>query len=183
MMPLLIGGGVLLIIIIWFISINNRLVSLKNNRENAFADIDVQLKQRNDLIPQLVGAVKGYMNHESEVLTRVTEARSKSMQAGTIPEKIAAEGMMASAMAGFRMQIEAYPDLKANENFLELQRELSDTENKIQASRRFYNSVVLSLNTKVESFPDTIIANMFGFTKKDYFEVTEAEKEVVKVSF
>ena len=113
MWGLLIGLGVLLILIIWIVSINNRLVSLKNGRENAFADIDVQLKQRNDLIPQLMGAVKGYMNHESEVLTKITQARNQSMSAQTIPDKIAAEGMMASAMSGFRMQVEAYPDLKA----------------------------------------------------------------------
>ena len=114
MIPGLIIGGVVLILIIWFISINNRLVALKNNRESAFADIDVQLKQRYDLIPQLLGAVKGYMNHESETLIRVTEARSRCMQAGTISEKIAAEANLGAAMSGFNIQLEAYPKLKAN---------------------------------------------------------------------
>ena len=129
MIPGLIIGGVVLILIIWLISINNRLVSLKNNRESAFADIDVQLKQRHDLIPQLIGAVKGYMNHESEVLTRVTEARSRCMQAGTISEKIAAEASLGAAMNGFNMLIEAYPDLIANANFMNLQEEIGDIEN------------------------------------------------------
>jgi LemA protein len=182
MMPLLIGGGVLLIIIIWFISINNRLVSLKNNRENAFADIDVQLKQRNDLIPQLVGAVKGYMNHESEVLTRVTEARSKSMQAGTIPEKIAAEGMMASAMAGFRMQIEAYPDLKANTNFMHLQTEIGDIENKLASVRRFFNSATKEYNNGIEQFPSSVVAGFKKYVKEPMFDLGYEQREKMEVA-
>src|SRR3989338_6172734 len=124
MIPLLVGGGILLILIIWYISANNKLVALKNNRENAFADIDVQLKQRHDLIQQLLGAVKGYMDHESGVLTRVTEARSRAMGASSVNDKIAAEAQLGAAMSAFQIQVEAYPDLKANTNFMQLQHEI-----------------------------------------------------------
>lgn len=182
MMGLLIGLGVLLILIIWIVSINNRLVSLKNGRENAFADIDVQLKQRNDLIPQLMGAVKGYMNHESEVLTRITEARNQSMSAQTIPDKIAAEGMMASAMSGFRLQVEAYPDLKASANFMHLQTEIGDIENKLSAVRRYFNSATKEYNDGIEQFPSSIIAGFKKYGREPMFDLGVEQRERLEVA-
>jgi LemA protein len=179
MIPLLITGGVVLLIIIWFISINNRLVSLKNNRENAFADIDVQLKQRYDLIPQLLGAVKGYMNHESEVLIKVTEARSRCMSAGSISEKIAAEGQMAAAMTGFKMQVEAYPDLKANTNFMHLQTEIGDIENKLSSVRRYFNSATREYNNGIEQFPSNIVAGFKKYVKEPMFELNYEERQTM----
>ena len=178
MIPLLITGGVVLLIIIWFISINNRLVSLKNNREIAFADIDVQLKQRYDLIPQLLGAVKGYMNHESEVLIKVTEARSRCMSAGSISEKIAAEGQMAAAMSGFNMQIEAYPDLKANQTLAQLTEELTSTENKVAFARQAYNDSVMAYNNRREVFPSSIVAGMFNFSPAALLDIPADKAEV-----
>jgi len=171
LIPLIIVGVVVLLIIFWFISINNKLVALKNNRENAFADIDVQLKQRHDLIPQLLGAVKGYMNHESETFIKVTQARNACMQAGSINDKIAAEGMLASAMAGFKLQVEAYPELKANQNFLKLQDEISDIENKLAAVRRFFNSATKEFNNCVEQFPSSIVAGMKKYTREPMFDL------------
>jgi LemA protein len=182
MVGLLIGLGVLLILIIWIVSINNRLVSLKNGRENAFADIDVQLKQRNDLIPQLMGAVKGYMNHESEVLTRITEARNQSMSAQTIPDKIAAEGMMASAMSGFRMQVEAYPDLKASANFMHLQTEIGDIENKLSAVRRYFNSATKEYNDGIEQFPSSVIAGFKKYGREPMFDLGVEQRERLEVA-
>jgi LemA protein len=167
----LIIGGVVLILIIWMISINNRLVALKNNRESAFSDIDVQLKQRYDLIPQLLGAVKGYMSHESEVLTRVTEARSRCMQAGSISEKISAEQNLGAAMNGFNIQLEAYPDLKANTNFMHLQSEISDIENKLAAVRRFFNSATKEYNNGIEQFPSSIIAGFKNYKTEPMFDL------------
>ncbi|MDF3028970.1 MAG: LemA family protein [Fluviicola sp.] len=164
-------GVVVLILIIWLVSINNRLVSLKNNRESAFADIDVQLKQRYDLIPQLLGAVKGYMNHESEVLTRVTEARSRYLKADTISEKIAAENNMGAALNGLNIQIEAYPDLKANTNFMHLQQEIGDLENKLAAVRRFFNSSTKEYNNGIEQFPSNLIANFKGYKTEPMFDL------------
>ena len=179
MIGLLIGAGIVLILIIWFISINNRLVALKNNRESAFSDIDVQLKQRYDLIPQLLGAVKGYMDHESEVLTRVTEARSRSMQAGTISEKIAAEASLGAALNGFNMQIEAYPDLKANSNFMHLQSEIGDIENKLAAVRRFFNSATKEYNNGIEQFPSNIIAGIKGYKAEPMFDLGTEQRQTL----
>lgn len=179
MIGLLIAGGIVLILIIWFISINNRLVALKNNRESAFSDIDVQLKQRYDLIPQLLGAVRGYMDHESEVLTRVTEARSRSMQAGTISEKIAAEASLGAALNGFNMQIEAYPDLKANSNFMHLQSEIGDIENKLAAVRRFFNSATKEYNNGIEQFPSNIIAGMKGYKTEPMFDLGTEQRQTL----
>lgn len=167
----LIIGGVVLILIIWMISINNRLVALKNNRESAFSDIDVQLKQRYDLIPQLLGAVKGYMSHESEVLTRVTEARSRCMQAGSISDKISAEQNLGAALNGLNIQIEAYPDLKANTNFMHLQSEISDLENKLAAVRRFFNSATKEYNNGIEQFPSSIIAGFKKYKTEPMFDL------------
>ena len=177
MIPLLVGLGVLVILIIWFISIYNTLVHLRNNRENAFADIDVQLKQRHDLIPQLVATVKGYAKHEDSVLTKVTEARNAAMKAGTVNEKIAAEAALAGAMSQFTMQMEAYPDLKANTNFMHLQQEMGDIENKLAAVRRFFNSATKELNNGVQKFPSNIIAGMFKFGQEPYFDLGVVQRE------
>ncbi len=176
---LIITGVIILILIIWLVSINNRLVSLKNNRESAFADIDVQLKQRYDLIPQLLGAVKGYMNHESEVLTRVTEARSGYLRAGTIAEKIEAENKMTSAMNGFNIQMEAYPDLKANTNFMHLQQEIGDLENKLAAVRRFFNSSTKEYNNGIEQFPSNMIAKSKGYKTEPMFDLGVDQRQTL----
>ena len=168
------------------ISAYNRLVRLRNNRENAFADIDVQLRQRHDLIPTLVETVKGYMKHERELLTEVTNARARAMSAGSINEKIAAESQLSSALGGIQVAVEAYPDLKANQNFLNLQEEISDVENKLAAARRFFNSATRELNVSVESFPSNIVAGMFGFKKEPMFDLGDSRvtmEEPPKVSF
>ncbi len=168
---------VAIVLVIFVVSLYNKLVSYKNNRENAFADIDVQLKQRHDLIPQLVNAVKGYMEHEAGVLQRVTEARAKAMGATSIEGKIQAEQELGSALQGLRVQVEAYPDLKANTNFLQLQNEISDVENKLAASRRYFNSATREYNVAVQSFPSNIIAGMFGFHREPMFDVGTSERE------
>lgn len=168
---------VAVVIGIFLISLYNKLVAYKNNRENAFADIDVQLKQRHDLIPQLVSSVKGYMEHEAGVLTRVTEARSKAINASTIDGKIAAEQELGSALQGLQIQVEAYPDLKASSNFIQLQNEISDVENKLAASRRYFNSATREFNVAVQSFPSNLIAGMFGFHTEKMFDVGEVERE------
>ncbi|WP_114752232.1 LemA family protein [Pleomorphovibrio marinus] len=165
------------VLVIFVVSLYNKLISFKNNRENAFADIDVQLKQRHDLIPQLVNAVKGYMEHEAGVLLRVTEARAKAMNASSIEGKIQAEQELGSALQGLRVQVEAYPDLKANTNFLQLQNEISDVENKLAASRRYFNSATREYNVAVQSFPSNIIAGMFGFHREPMFDVGTSERE------
>lgn len=179
MIGLLIAGGIVLILIIWYISANNKLVALKNNRENAFADIDVQLKQRHDLIPQLMGAVKGYMDHEKEVLTRVTAARSGAISASTLNDKIAAEAELGAAMSAFNIQVEAYPDLKANSNFMQLQTEISDIENKLAAVRRFFNSATKELNTAIESIPTNIVANIKKMTPQPMFDLGVEQRETL----
>lgn len=163
----------------------NGFVSLRNRTKEAWADIDVQLKRRYDLIPNLIETVKGYTSHEAETFEKVSEARSKAMQAGTPAEKGEAENALTGTLKSLFAISEAYPDLKANTNFLELQRELSDTENKIQAARRFYNGNVRDLNTAIQMFPGNLIANMFKFTAMDFFQLEEGseEKEPVKVSF
>lgn len=169
--------AVLAVLAIIFITIYNRLVRLRNNREQAFADIDVQLKQRHDLIPQLVSTVKGYMEHERELLTEVTEARANAMQAGTIDEKIVAENRLTGALQGLQVSVEAYPDLKANQNFMDLQQEVSDIENKLAAARRFFNSATKELNTAIEVFPANMIAGMFGFQREQMFDLGSAARE------
>ena len=167
---------VVVLIAFWLIGMYNSLVKLRNNRENAFANIDVQLKQRHDLIPQLVATVKGYAEHEKELLTRVTEARAAAMSATGINDKIQAENQLSSALAGLKVSLEAYPDLKANQNFLQLQGEISDIENKLAATRRFFNSATKELNNAVQTFPSNIIAGMFGFHKEPMFEVPKEER-------
>lgn len=173
--------------ILVLVSLYNKLVKLRNNRENAFADIDVQLKQRHDLIPQLVDAVKGYMKHEEKVLTQITNARAGAVNAGTIDEKIAAENQLTTALSGFNIAVEAYPDLKASSNFTQLQEEISDVENKLAAVRRFFNSATKELNNAVQTFPSNIIAGMFGFQKENMFDLGVAQRETLdkapKVSF
>ncbi|MBQ0118202.1 MAG: LemA family protein [Paludibacteraceae bacterium] len=169
-------GAVVVLLIIWVIGLYNRLIQLRNNRENAFANIDVQLKQRYDLVPQLVASVKGYAAHEKELLERVTEARTAAMGASNINEKIAADTKLSSALAGLRVSLEAYPDLKANQNFLQLQGELSDIENKLAASRRFFNSATKELNNAVQVFPSNIVAGMFHFAKEPMFEIAATDR-------
>ena len=171
---------VVVVLAIWCVSIYNNLVKLRNNRENAFANIDVQLKQRHDLIPQLVATVKGYAQHEKELLERITQARSAAMSANTINEKIQAENQLSSALAGLKVSVEAYPDLKANQNFLQLQTEIADIENKLAATRRFFNSATRELNNAVQTFPSNIFAGMFGFQKEPMFEVPKEERATIE---
>ena len=164
--------------------IYNNLVTLKNRAKEAWADIDVQLKRRYDLIPNLVETVKGYATHEKELFEKVTKARVSAMGAQGIHAKAEAENMLSGTLKSLFAVSENYPDLKASANFLELQRELADTENKIQAARRFYNTNVRDLNIKVESFPDNMIAGAFGFKQMELFQTAnEAEREPVAVKF
>src|SRR3989338_635353 len=184
MSPIFIILAVIALVVLWIIFAYNGFVRLINRAKEAWADIDVQLKRRYDLIPNLVNTVKGYAKHESSAFENVTKARSAAMGAGTIAEKGQAENMLAGALKSVFAIAEAYPDLKANQNFLGLQSELSDTENKIQAARRFYNGNVRDLNTSIESFPGNVIADMFKFEPREFFELEEAAaKEPVKVKF
>lgn len=171
MIALLFILAVLFILFLIAVSIYNRLVRLRNNREQAFADIDVQLRQRHDLIPQLVDSVKGYMGHERGVLTEITEARANAIKATSINEKIAAETRLSSALEGLKVSVEAYPDLKASQNFMDLQREISDVENKLAAARRFFNSATKELNVATEMFPSNILAVLFNFKRETMFEL------------
>jgi LemA protein len=178
--------GIIFLVIVMAISLYNRLVTLRNNREQAFADVDVQLKQRHDLIPQLVESVKGYMGHERGVLTEITEARSNAMKATTIDAKIAAENRLSTALDGLKVSVEAYPDLKASENFMNLQNEISDIENKIAAARRFFNSATKELNVATEIFPSNLIATLFNFKRETMFELGEqraAAEQPPKIQF
>jgi LemA protein len=163
--------GIIVVLLLMAVSVYNRLIRLRNNREQAFADIDVQLKQRHDLIPQLVDTVKGYMGHERGVLTEITEARSNAMKATTINEKIAAEGRLSNALEGLKVSVEAYPDLKASQNFMDLQTEISDIENKLAAARRFFNSATKELNVAIEMFPSNLVAILFNFKRETMFEL------------
>jgi LemA protein len=163
--------AIIVIFILMAVSLYNRLVRLRNNREQAFADVDVQLKQRHDLIPQLVDSVKGYMGHERGVLTDITEARTNAMKATTINEKIDAENKLSTALEGLKVSVEAYPDLKASQNFMELQNEIADIDNKIAAARRFFNSATKELNTATELFPSNLIATLFNFKREPMFEL------------
>lgn len=175
-------------IVIWFIAAYNGFIRLRTRAEEAWADIEVQLKRRYDLIPNLVSTVQGYSKHETSVFEKVTEARAKSISAdsaGNLKDLAQAENMLSGALKSLFAVAEAYPDLKANTNFLELQRELSDTENKIQAARRFYNGNVRDLNIKVETFPSNLVAGMFKFAKKEFFDIPDAgpESQPVAVRF
>lgn len=173
-------------LILWLIYAYNSFVTLVNRTKEAWADIEVQLKRRYDLIPNLVNTVKGYATHESSAFENVTKARNMAMSAqGPTPQHAEAENMLTGALKSIFALSEAYPDLKANQNFLELQRELSDTENKIQAARRFYNTNVRDLNIRMESFPSSIIANVFRFQKMEFFDLpdTDAAQNPVEVKF
>ena len=175
--------GVIVLVIIWMIAIYNSLIKLRNRTDEAWSDIDVQLKRRYNLIPNLVESVKGYAKHERELFEKVTKARTAAMGAQAPGEKAQAENMLSGTLKSLFAVAENYPDLKANENFLELQRELSDTENKIQAARRFYNGNVRDFNTKIQIFPNNMIAGFLNFKEYDFFELDEEEKEPVKVDF
>lgn len=177
--------AILVILVLWAVIVYNGLVSLRARAGEAWADIEVQLKRRYDLIPNLVNTVKGYATHESSAFENVTKARAAAMSAGTLADKAGAENMLTGALKSVFAISEAYPELKANENFLSLQNELSDTENKIQAARRFYNANVRDLNIKIESFPSNIFAGMFGFVKKEFFDLADnnAAQNPVEVKF
>ena len=178
--------GILAALVLWVIFGYNRLIALTNRAEEAWSDIDVQLKRRYDLIPNLVETVKGYMTHEAGTLEKVTAARTAAMGAQTVAQHAEAENMLTGALKSLFAVAESYPDLKANTNFIELQRELTDTENKIQAARRFYNSVIQDLQNALEQFPSNILGSMFGFKTRDFFKLEESEaaaKDPVKVSF
>ena len=177
---------VVVILAAWLVSMYNSLVKMRNNRENAFADIDVQLKQRHDLVPQLVETVKGYAAHEKDTLARVINARNGAIGAKTIDEKIVAENALSSALSGLKITLEAYPDLKANQNFLQLQEEIADLENKLSSVRRYFNSATKEYNNAVETFPSNILAGMFGFRKEVMFDLGEqraALEEAPKIKF
>jgi LemA protein len=179
-----VAGGILIIIALWLVFTFNGLVRRRFRVREAWSDIDVQLKRRYDLIPNLVETVKGYMSHEAGVFEKVSEARSRAMGAKGKDEKLGAENALSSTLKTLFAVSENYPDLKANANFLELQRELADTENKIQAARRFYNGNVMDYNTKTQTFPTNLIAGIFGFKKEEFFGVENAqEREAVKVKF
>lgn len=168
---------VVAVLVIWVVAIYNGLVRLRNNRENAFADIDVQLKQRHDLIPQLVNAVKGYVKHEQQTLQAITNARQQAVQATSINDKIQAEQQLTSAMRGLNIQVEAYPDLKASANFMQLQEEMADIENKLASVRRYFNSATRELNTSIQKFPNVVFAGMFGFTSQPMFDVGAEQRQ------
>lgn len=175
--------AIIVVLAIWIIAVYNGLIRLKNRVDEAWSDIDVQLKRRHDLIPNLVNTVKGYATHERELFEKVTAARTAAMGAQTPAQKEQAENVLSGTLKSLFAVAENYPDLKANQNFLELQRELTDTEDKIQAARRFYNGNVRDFNIKIEIFPNNIFAKVLNFTKREFFEAQEGEKEVVNVQF
>jgi LemA protein len=176
--------GIVVLAVVFFVGAYNSLVGLRNRVKNAWSQIDVQLKRRHDLIPNLVETAKGYMTHERETLAAVTEARSRAMGAGTVAEKGAAESQLTQALSRFLVSVEAYPDLKANQNFLALQEELTSTENKIAFARQSYTDAVNFYNNKIEMFPSNVVAGMFNFRPETFFEIEEpAQREAPKVSF
>lgn len=186
MTPLYIVLGIVAVLAAWLIASYNGFIALVNRAKEAWSDIEVQMKRRYDLIPNLIETVKGYAKHETSAFETVSQARAAAMGASSMADHAQAENMLTGALKSIFAIAEAYPDLKANQNFLELQRELSDTENKIQASRRFYNTTVMALNTGLEQFPGNIVGGMFKFEKRDFFELAENEqaaKDPVKVSF
>jgi LemA protein len=181
---LLILLGLLVVLVLYIIGVFNRLVGLRNQVDNAWSQIDVQLKRRHDLIPNLVETAKGYMTHERGTFEAITQARSQAMGAKGVADAAKAEGLLGQVLTKFMLTVENYPDLKANQNFLALQEELASTENKIGFSRQNYNDQVLFYNNQTQMFPSNIIASMFSFTKRDFFEIqAAAEREVPKVSF
>lgn len=175
--------GVIVLVILWLIAVYNGLISLKNRTEEAWSDIDVQTKRRYDLIPNLIETVKGYAKHEKELFTEVTKARTEAMKATGLANKAAKENMLTEALKSVFAVAENYPDLKASQNFLHLQEELTDTEDKIEAARRFYNGNVRDFNIKIQVFPNNMIARQLGFKEKEMFEAKGGEREPVKVKF
>jgi LemA protein len=179
-----IAVGLVVVVVIAIIGMYNRLVILRTRCEEAWSDIDVQLRRRYDLIPNLVETVKGYAAHERETFEKVTEARAAAIGAKTVQEQAQAENMLTATLRTLFALAENYPQLRASENFMQMQRDLTDTEDKIQAARRFYNSMVRDLNIRVDVFPSSIIAGAFGFRKRDMFEIEEPQaREPVKVNF
>lgn len=176
-------GGIILLAVFWLVAIYNGLVKLKNRVQEAWSDIEVQLKRRYDLIPNLIETVKGYATHERELLEKVTAARTAAMTSGSMAEKAQAENMLSSTLKSLFAVAENYPQLRASENFGKLQDELSDTENKIQAARRFYNSQVRDFNTKIQVFPNNLLAGGFGFTAQEFFDAEAEAEQPVKVRF
>jgi LemA protein len=175
---------VIALLVVFFIAIYNKLVRLKNLVEEGWSGIEVQLKRRANLIPNLIETVKGYMGHERELLTKITDLRAQSMSARQVAEKGRLEGLLSRSLANVFAVAEGYPDLKANQNFLDLQNQLSDIEEQIQLARRYYNGTVRNMNIKVESFPSNIVAGMFNFTKAEFFEIEdEADRAVPEVKF
>ncbi len=176
--------GIVVLAVVFFVGAYNSLVQLRNRVKNAWSQIDVQLKRRHDLIPNLVETAKGYMTHERETLSAITEARSRAMGAGSVAEKGAAETQLTQALSKFMVVVENYPDLKANQNFLSLQEELTSTENKIAFARQSYTDAVNFYNNKIEMFPSNVVAGMFNFRPETFFEIEEpAQREAPKVSF
>ena len=177
-------GGLILLVIFFVIGVYNALVRLRNQVDNSWSQIDVQLKRRHDLIPNLVETAKGYMTHERETFEAITQARSQAMGANNVADSGKAEGALGEALSKFMLVVENYPELKANQNFLALQEELTSTENKISFARQSYNDQVLGFNNKIQMFPSNIVAGMFAFTKRDFFEIEDAaQREVPEVSF
>ncbi|MEA1925907.1 MAG: LemA family protein [Patescibacteria group bacterium] len=174
---------ILIVLGLWLVGVYNGLIKLRNRVDEAWSDISVQLKRRHDLIPNLISTVKGYAKHERQLFEKVTEARTRAMGAKTPKEQAETENMLSGALKSLFAVAENYPDLKANQNFLELQRELTDTEDKIQASRRFYNGNVRDFNTKIQVFPNNLVAGMLKFKEYEFFEIEENEKKNVKVEF
>jgi LemA protein len=175
---------ILFIVIIWVVGIYNGLIRLRNQVKNAWSQIDVQLKRRHDLIPNLIETARGYMKHERETLDSITRARSQAVQASGVANQAKAEGELSGALSRFMLVVENYPDLKANQNFLALQEELTSTENKVGFARQSYNDQVQAFNIKIESVPSNIIAGMFNFKQAEFFEIeAPAEREVPKVQF
>jgi len=184
MIGLIVGVVLLVVLVFWLIAVYNGLVALRNAVKNAWSQIDVQLKRRHDLIPNLVETAKGYMDHERNTLENITKARNLAQNAGGVTDKAQAEGQLNQALSNFFVVVENYPDLKANQNFLALQEELTSTENKIGFARQAYNDQAMHLNNKVEQFPSNVVAGMFGFGKEPFFEIEDAaERAVPKVSF
>lgn len=183
MTPIWIVLGIVGLIVLYFWALYNSLVSLKTNIEEAWSQIDVQLKRRSDLIPNLVETVKGYAKHEKTVFSDVTKARSAMMGAKSLASKAQASDMLTAALGKLIAIAEAYPQLKANENFVQLQKELSDTEDKVAYSRQYYNNLIRDYNEKIRTFPNTLFNESLGFKEKDYFQALEGERKSVKVNF
>ena len=184
MVPIIITIVVIVVLVLIFVSIYNGLVKLRNRVDNAWSQIDVQLKRRHDLIPNLVETVKGYAKHEAETLEKVVQARNMAMNATGVAETAQAENVLTGALKSLFALSEAYPDLKANTNFLELQEELTSTEDRVAYSRQFFNDTVLKYNNKIQTIPSNVVAGMFNFTAREFFEVDEPEaRNVPKVEF